>query len=74
MSEWGIPFHVIEREWTHDQLIMMATRLTERLRKGPGQHAQGQPHGSSGFKSAIPGAVPYEAWARQTGAFLKHGD
>lgn len=31
MAEWGIPFHVIENEWTQRQFNAMCERLTERL-------------------------------------------
>lgn len=31
MKEWGIPFHVIENEWTDWQYFMFLDRMNERL-------------------------------------------
>jgi hypothetical protein len=31
MSEWGIPFHAIEDNWTQSQFNLMCARLTERV-------------------------------------------
>ena len=31
MSEWGIPFNVIEDNWTQSQFNIMCARLTERV-------------------------------------------
>lgn len=32
MTEWGIPFHVIENEWTDRQFALMLSRLMDRKR------------------------------------------
>lgn len=31
MKIWGVPFHVIESEWTDDQFYAMFDRLGERI-------------------------------------------
>lgn len=49
MVEWGIPFHVVEGEWTDRQFALMLSRLTDRKKRE--QAAQ---------KDAKSGMVPYQ--------------
>lgn len=54
MHEWGIPFHVIENEWTQRQFDAMCERLAERMKK----QSRGHERGNSGvtrmrYKDAI---------------------
>lgn len=50
MAEWGIPFHVIENEWTDRQFALMLARLAERKKR----QAEAQNKGKKSGK-----AVPY---------------
>lgn len=58
MAEWGIPFHVIENEWTQRQFNAMCDRLTERLESQQKAHGSRGAQGRSGkrtmkYKDAI---------------------
>lgn len=50
MSEWGIPFHVIENEWTDRQFALMLARLTERKKR----QAEAQGKGKGGGSKSVP--------------------
>lgn len=50
MAEWGIPFNVIENEWTDRQFALMLARLTERKKRQVEAQSKGKKSGK---------AVPY---------------
>lgn len=51
MAEWGIPFHVIENEWTDRQFWLMADRLVERMQERRRQERKAR--GKQSYKDAV---------------------
>lgn len=47
MKEWGIPFHVIENNWTQRQFDAMTKRLTERWDEERRAHNRSQKDGGA---------------------------
>jgi hypothetical protein len=49
MAEWGIPFHVMETQWTCSQLEAMWARLVERKKQENDamKKAKGAAHGNT---------------------------
>lgn len=64
-SEWGIPFHVIENEWTDRQFAMMSQRLAERYKKRGREASIAQARGGGAGGTTHTTTMKYTDWAKQ---------
>lgn len=52
MKVWGVPFHIIENEWTDDQFFMMVERLGDRVKNENRAQKSGGKRSDGGSESS----------------------